>query len=246
MERENPLIEMKGISKKFGKVEALKGVNFTINYDEVAGLVGDNGAGKSTLIKILSGIYQQDEGKIYKEGREVTFLSRKDSMNLGIETIYQDAALVDQMSVLRNMFLGREITFPFGFLDKRSMGKKCLEVLNKSIGIAGIKSPDQVVGQLSGGQKQAVATARAIYFKTKILLLDEPTSALSIKESQKILDYVQQLKEEGISSVFVTHNLYHVYPVSDRFVVLSHGRKIKDVRKRDTSIEELSKIIVSS
>lgn len=246
MERENPLIEMKGISKKFGKVGALNRVDFTINYDEVVGLVGDNGAGKSTLIKILSGIYQQDEGKIYKEGREVILLSRKDSMDLGIETIYQDAALVDQMSILRNMFLGREITFFFGFLDKKSMGKKSLEVLNKSIGIAGIKSPDQVVGQLSGGQKQAVATARAIYFKTKILLLDEPTSALSIKESQKILKYVQQLKEEGISSVFVTHNLYHVYPVADRFVVLSRGRKIKDVRKRNTSIEELSKIIVSS
>lgn len=246
MTRESPLIEMKRISKKFGEIEALKRVDFTINYNEVVGLVGDNGAGKSTLIKILSGIYAKDEGKIYKEGREVTILSHKHSMNLGIETIYQDTALIDQMNILRNVFLGRETTSRFGFLDKESMERECVEILDKYVGIPGIRSPQQLVKQLSGGQKQAVAIARAVYFKTSILLLDEPTSALSIKESKKVLDYIEQLKEEKVSSVFVTHNLYHVYPIADRFVILSRGKKIGDVKKKDISTSELSEIIVSS
>lgn len=248
MQNSKPLIEMKGITKKFGafgRVTALRNVDFAIYLGEVVGLVGDNGAGKSTLVKILSGIYQPNEGKIYKDGQGVELSSRKDSMELGIETIYQDTALIDQMSIWRDIFLSREITMSFRFLNKKMMRKKSSELL-EYIGIEGIESPNIIVGELSGGQKQSVAIARAIYFKTKILLLDEPTSALSIKESQKVLDFIRNLKKEDITSVFVTHNLLHVYSVADRFVVLSRGRVIEDIKKEDTSVEELSKIITSN
>ncbi|MCD6575108.1 sugar ABC transporter ATP-binding protein [Candidatus Aerophobetes bacterium] len=241
----HPLIEMKGIYKKFGAIEALKGVDFIINYNEIVGLIGDNGAGKSTLINILSGVYQPDKGKIYKEGKEVIISSHTDAIKLGIETIYQNTALVDQMSVMRNIFLGREMTLPFGFLNKRDMKQKALQILTESIAISGIKSPDQLVEYLSGGQKQAVAIARAVHFKSQILLLDEPTTALSVKESRKVLEYIKHLKENGVSSVFVTHNMEHVYGIADRLVILSRGEKIKDVRKEDTSLEELSEIMIS-
>jgi simple sugar transport system ATP-binding protein len=149
------------------------------------------------------------------------------------------------MSIWRDIFLAREITRFFRFLNKRSMRKKSLEMLNY-VGIEGIQSPNQLVGELSGGQKQSVAIARAIYFKSKILLLDEPTSALSVKESQNVLDYIRQLRNEGITSVFVTHNLMHVYSVADRFVVLSHGKAIANIRKEDTSVDDLIKIITSN
>jgi simple sugar transport system ATP-binding protein len=248
MLKSKPIIEMKGITKKFGafgRVTALRNVDFEIYLGEVVGLVGDNGAGKSTLVKILSGIYQPNEGQIYKDGTEVGISSRKDSMELGIETIYQDTALIDQMSIWRDIFLSREITMSLRFLNKKMMRKKSSELL-EYIGIEGIDSPNTIVGELSGGQKQSVAIARAIYFKTKILLLDEPTSALSIKESQKVLDFIRNLKKEDITSVFVTHNLLHVYSVADRFVVLSRGRVIENIKKEDTSVEELSKIIMSN
>lgn len=243
-----PLIEMQNITKRFGafgRVTALDNVGLRIDSGEVLGLVGDNGAGKSTLIKILSGIYKPEEGRILKEGKEVKILSRKDSMDLGIETIYQDTALIDQMSIWRDIFLAREITRPLSFLNKRSMRKKSSEMLDY-VGIEGIQSPNQLVGELSGGQKQSVAIARAIYFKSKILLLDEPTSALSVKESQNVLNYIRQLRNEGITSVFVTHNLMHVYSVADRFVVLSHGKTIANIMKEETSVEDLIKIITSN
>ena len=241
-----PIIELRGITKKYAAVVALENVDFQIAPGEVIGLLGDNGAGKSTLIKILSGIVQPTSGTILNHGKEVRLRSRRESTASGIETIYQDIALVDQMDIMRNIFLGREETNRLGFMKMKSMKEKSMHVLEHTVGISGITSPDQVVKGLSGGQKQAVALARAVYFKNKILLLDEPTSALSVRETDKTLEYILRLRGEGISCVLVTHNIYHGYSVCDRFVVLSHGKKILEVTKAQTGIEELTKIIVEN
>jgi simple sugar transport system ATP-binding protein len=239
-----PLYELRGISKSFGHVQALKDVDMSIYEGEIVGLVGDNGAGKSTLIKILSGIYPQNSGTIEYEGVPRRITSYRDSQELGIATIYQDRALVDSVSIYRNIFMGNEVTKPTGFLDKKKMRREATRVLNESISI-GIESSEQLVGDLSGGQKQAVAIARAIYFRARLLLLDEPTNALSVKESQQVMEFVKNLREEGISSIFVTHNLLHVYSIANRFMILSHGEKVGDFEKKDITIEKLEKMIVT-
>ena len=246
VEDATPLIELEAISKSYGAVQALCKVDMDIRKGEVLGLLGDNGAGKSTLIKILSGIVQPTSGRILHNGEPVRLRSRRDSTRIGIETIYQDIALVDQMDVMRNIFLGREETNALGFMKIKSMKRKAMEVLEHTVGISGIRSPDQIVKGLSGGQKQAVALARAVYFKNQILLFDEPTSALSVRETNKTLEYILQLKTEGITSVLVTHNIYHAYGVADRFVVLSHGRKMLEVRKEDTTVEDLTRVVAST
>jgi simple sugar transport system ATP-binding protein len=238
------LIELRGITKKFGNVVALDHVDFEIRANEVVGLLGDNGAGKSTLVKVMSGVLAPDEGVVLKAGLPTKISSYADAEKLGIETIYQDIALVNSLSVYRNMFLGREQTTLFGFLRRPAMKTKTMEILRSSVQISGILSPDQLVGSLSGGQRQAVAIARAVYFRKKMLLLDEPTSALSVRETENVLDYMLQLKRDGVSCVFVTHNLYHAYRVCDRFVILSRGRRVRDVAKNATSIQELTTAIV--
>lgn len=236
------IVRMENIHKRFGRVHAVRGIDFTINEGEIIGLVGDNGAGKSTLIKCLSGLYQPDEGKIFFEGNEVNFKSTKDSMKMGIQTIYQEQALVPTMSIARNMFLGRELTRGPLLLDHAKMEEQSLKIL-RGMGL-NIRAANIMVKNLSGGERQGVAIARAMSFECKVLLLDEPTIMLSVKESQEVLDYVKRMKELGISSVFITHNLHHVYSIADRFAVLSHGQKVGDVRKEDTSVEEISKLIV--
>jgi simple sugar transport system ATP-binding protein len=239
-----PLYRLAGISKSFGNVEALKNVDLDVYPGEIVGLVGDNGAGKSTLIKILSGIYAPDSGRIMYEGEVKRIGSYRDSQALGIATIYQDRALVDAVSIYRNVFMGNEIVKGAGFLDKRRMRNETTRVLRDSINI-GIESPDLLVGDLSGGQKQAVAIARAIYFRARLLLLDEPTNALSVKESRQVMKFVGDLRGEGISSIFVTHNLLHVYSIADRFTILNHGEKVGDFSKKDISMEELERLIVT-
>lgn len=241
-----PLIELRQVTKDYGPIRALCKVDFQIREGEVLALLGDNGAGKSTLIKILSGIVPITAGEIRYRGEPVQLRSRQDSTNLGIETIYQDIALVDDMDVMRNIFLGREETGRFGLMRIGSMRRKAMEVLEHTVGISGINSPEQMVRGLSGGQKQAVALARAVYFKNKILLFDEPTSALSVRETNKTLEYILELKQEGVSSVLVTHNIYHAYKTADRFVVLSHGRLVLEVDKADTDIEELTRVVVNT
>jgi simple sugar transport system ATP-binding protein len=233
---------MENIHKRFGRVHAVRGIDFHINEGEIIGLVGDNGAGKSTLIKCLSGLYIPDEGKIFFEGNEVNFKSTKDSMNMGIQTIYQEQALVPTMSIARNMFLGREPKRGPLLLDHAKMEEQSLKIL-RGMGL-NIRAANIMVKNLSGGERQGVAIARAMSFECRVLLLDEPTIMLSVKESQEVLDYVKRMRELGISSVFITHNLHHVYSIADRFVVLSHGQKVGDVRKDDTSVEEISKLIV--
>jgi simple sugar transport system ATP-binding protein len=239
-----PLYRLRGISKSFGHVEALKDVDIDVYKGEIIGLVGDNGAGKSTLIKILSGIYQPDSGRIDCEGQQRHITSYRDSQALGIATIYQDRALVDSVSIYRNIFMGNEIITPLGFMGKRRMREITRHLLRESISI-GLYDPDQAVGELSGGQKQAVAIVRAIHFKARLLLLDEPTNALSVKESQQVMAFVKGLRDEGISSIFVTHNLFHVYSIADRFVILNRGIRVGDFRKSEISIEKLEEIIVA-
>ena len=239
---------MRGVSlhKWYKGVHALKGVDFDLGASEVVGLVGDNGAGKSTLIKILSGAHVPDSGQIYFEDDEVRFASPRDAMSLGIETIYQYSALVPQMSIARNIFIGREPIRlrlgRLGFLDYPKMAREALQAL-REVDLH-LRSADTPVDELSGGERQGVTIARAMYFKTKVMILDEPTNHLSIKETNKVLGWVEDMKGQGITSVFITHNLHHVYPIADRLVVLSRGEKAAEKAKDDTSIEELTDLIV--
>jgi len=241
-----PYIELRGITHSYGPVLALDRVDFKVHRREIVGLVGDNGAGKSTLIKILSGVLQPSRGEILVDGRRTTFGSARVAMNYGMETIYQDMNLIDGMDIMRNIFFGREAAHPLGFLKIGEMKRRAMEILEKEITIEGIRSPHQLVGNLSGGQKQAVSIARAMYFKNQVLLLDEPTSALSVRETQAFLGHITRLRDEGLSVVIVTHNLFHAYQVADRFVILSHGKKVEDTPRGNTSAEELTRIVVGT
>jgi simple sugar transport system ATP-binding protein len=246
-EEKTPLVQMLNISKSFGRVQALRNVDFTVGHQEVVGLLGDNGAGKSTLIKILVGIYPPDTGEIYFEGKRVRFSSPREARALGIETVYQDLALVELMSISRNFFLGREPTRRIGFvelLDRREMDRVSKQVLEE-IGIK-IRSPSEEVSILSGGERQSISIGRAMHFGVKLLILDEPTSSLSIKEARKVLNYVTEVKKRGLSVIFITHNIYHVYPVADRFTILRHGAKLGDFRKEDVTPEGIAEMIVGS
>ncbi len=241
------LVEMKKISKKFGKVQALKGVDFQVRRQEVVGLLGDNGAGKSTLIKILVGYYQPDEGEIYWEGKRVRFSSPREARDLGIETVYQDLALVNLMSLWRNFFLGRELRRRFGpisFLDLPNMRTQSLRAM-RDIGIT-FRDADTAVAMMSGGERQAVAIARAIHFGAKLLILDEPTAALSVGETKKVLENILEARKRGLSVVFITHNIYHVYEVADRLVVLEKGEKIGDYEKTKVTPQQIMDIIAAS
>ena len=239
-----PLFEARGISKSYGHVEALIDVNFEVRKNEVVGLLGDNGAGKSTLIKMLSGVVRPDKGQFLRNGEVVDISTRQKSEAAGIQTIYQDIALVRSMSIMRNIFAGREPVNRLGFMKIREMRDTAMGILDEYVRIAGINSPDILVEQLSGGQAQAVAIARAVHFKRDILLLDEPTSALSVRETEKVLGIVRDLAESGVSCVFVTHNLYHAFRVCDRFAILAHGQNVQSTLKSDTSLNELTDIIM--
>jgi simple sugar transport system ATP-binding protein len=238
------LLELHNISKSFGALTALRNLSFHIGEGEVVGLLGDNGAGKSTTVNLISGIHKPTEGYLSVDGERTAFSCRSDSADAGIETIYQHTALVDSLSITRNIFMGRELTDRVGFLCQAQMRDIAMDVLQNAVHISGIDSPDTLVGNLSGGQKQAVAIARAVYFKKRILLLDEPTSALSVRETEVLLNQVLKLKAENVSSVLVTHNIYHAYKVCDRFVIMSHGTKVFDVDKADTTINQLTEYVV--
>jgi simple sugar transport system ATP-binding protein len=240
------LIRCEGLEKWYGGVHALKGVDFHAERAEVVGLVGDNGAGKSTLIKLLSGAHQPDAGRIFIEGQEVRLASPSVAMSLGIETIYQSAAMVPQMSVARNIFIGREplriSVGGIGLMDRRKMAEQAIRSMT-NIDLRA-RSPETTVEELSGGQRQGVAIARAMFFKSKVLILDEPTNHLSVKETNKVLDHVASLRDQGITSIFISHNLHHIHPIADRIVAMARGEKIADLRKADTSIDELTDLIV--
>jgi simple sugar transport system ATP-binding protein len=240
----NALLQVKGITKKYGPNTVLNDVSFEIGKNEVVGLLGDNGAGKSTLVKIMSGVVDATAGEFYWDGQKIENINREKTEELGVETIFQDSALVPQMTITRNIFMGREITNKLGLMKIKEMDAIASEVLDSVVTIEGIKSPKQLVSSLSGGQAQAVAIARAVHFKRSLLILDEPTSALAVRATEALLDYLRQLKGEGVSSVLVTHNLHHAYQVCDRHIVMNHGKKILDVRKEDTNVEELTAAVV--
>ncbi|RLE09148.1 sugar ABC transporter ATP-binding protein [Candidatus Aerophobetes bacterium] len=238
-------LKMENIHKFYGSVHALKGVNFEVAMNEIVGLVGDNGAGKSTLVGIIAGSIPKTSGKIFVKGKEVEIPSVKAARDLGIEMVYQDQAVVETMSVAKNIFLGRELLKPglLKLLDMKTMRKEA-ERITKSLGL-NIASPDQEIRFCSGGERQGVAISRAMYFKAELVILDEPTAALSIAGVQKVLEFIRQLKASGTSVIFISHNLYHVYPLADRIVVFSKGEKVADMRKGETSIEELEHIQIS-
>lgn len=235
-----PLVELQHVSKYFGTVIALKDVSMSVYPGEVMCLLGDNGAGKSTLIKIISGVHPPDEGKLLVEGREVHFASPRDALNAGIATVYQDLAIVPLMSISRNFFLGSEPVRgwgPFRRFDVARADRITREELAK-MGID-VRDTAQAVGTLSGGERQSVAIARAVYFGAKVLILDEPTAALGVKEAGVVLRYVAQARARGLGVVFITHNIHHAYPIGDRFTILNRGRSYGTFRKSEVSREEV-------
>ena len=239
------MIRCEKMNKWYGGIHALKDVSVDIKKGESVGLVGDNGAGKSTFIKILSGVHKQDSGSFYFDGKLTHIKNAKDSMRLGIETIYQDSALAPTLSIARNLFVGREPTNynigSFGLMDRAKMATEALDAIKRVE--LDLRSADDLVETLSGGERQGVVIARALYFRTKVLIMDEPTNHLSVKETAKVLNWIEKLKSEGTTCIFITHNLHHVYPVSDRLIVFARGEKIADVYKKETSIEELTRMI---
>jgi simple sugar transport system ATP-binding protein len=242
-----PLVEVRGVAKNFGRIEALRNVNLKLGHAQVLGLLGDNGAGKSTLIKILTGLFPPDKGEIWFEGERVRFHSPRDAYELGVATVYQDLAIVDLMATYRNVFLGREGAVtrgigPFKFLDRRAAHDEARKAI-ADIGIQ-IRDPEEPMARMSGGERQSIAIARAAYYNPKLLILDEPTSALSLRQTDRVLKSVEEARNKGISIIFITHNVHHVYPVADRFVVLSHGESIADLQKGQASKEDISELIV--
>ena len=241
----NPIISVRNLHKWYSGVHALKGVSLDVMPGQALGLVGDNGAGKSTLINILSGLHRQDEGEIWVEGQPTDIRNPKDSMRLGIETIYQYNSMVPIMSISRNMFIGREplkyAIGGFGILDERKMSADSVAAIaNVDLHL---RSPDALVGELSGGQRQGVAIARAMHFKSKVMILDEPTNHLSVKETAKVIGFVQGLKAQGVTSIFISHNMQHVFACCDRVVAMALGRVVLDKPIGETSIDEVHTVL---
>jgi simple sugar transport system ATP-binding protein len=235
-----PLIEVRDISKTFDNVIALDGVSMSVYPGEVMCLLGDNGAGKSTLIKILSGVHQPTRGEFLFEGRPVSFASPRDALDLGIATVYQDLAMIPLLSISRNFFLGSEPTLGWGPFRRFNM-RFADSVTREELGKMGIRLRDtaQPVGTLSGGERQSVAIARAVYFGAKVLILDEPTAALGVKEASVVLRYIAQARARGLGVIFITHNVHHAYPIGDRFTLLNRGRSYGTFKKSDVSREEV-------
>jgi simple sugar transport system ATP-binding protein len=241
---ETHLLEAQHLGKYFGNVIALKDVSAYLDGGEVLCVLGDNGAGKSTLIKILSGVHQPDEGRLLVDGEDAGFRSPRDARSRGIATVYQDLAIVPLMSIWRNFFLGSEpVTgtpplrrFDIGFA-KRTVHDQLLQM-----GID-VRDPDQPVGTLSGGERQAVAIARAVYFGARVLILDEPTSALGVKAAGVVLRYIIQARDHGVGVIFITHNPHHAYPVGDRFVILNRGQSLGTYAKREIDQDELVRLM---
>jgi simple sugar transport system ATP-binding protein len=239
-----PLIEVRDLVKHFGSVIALSGVSMKVGRGEVLCLLGDNGAGKSTLIKTLSGVHRPTSGEFLVEGQPITFASPRDALDAGIATVYQDLAMIPLMSVTRNFFMGREPTRglgPFRFVDFDHCDAVTRDEMHK-IGID-IRDPHQAVGTLSGGERQCVAIARAVYFGAKVLILDEPTSALGVAQTSMVLKYIHQVRSKGLGVIFITHNVRHAYAVGDRFTVLNRGKTLGTFTKSEIQIDSLQNLM---
>lgn len=243
---DTPLVEMRNIEKFYGRIHALRDVNLTIKRGEIVGLLGDNGAGKSTLIKVLSGAVPYTSGTICIHGREVRLRSTNDAIAAGIETIYQDSALVTQLSIARNLFLGRELRKGpplFDWMDQDQMNEVAADLL-KRVGISKNIPTTTQIASLSGGERQAVAIARAMYFDSDLVILDEPTNNLGVAETQGVLRFVREVRDTGHSCIFIAHNIHHVFQVVDRMVVMRHGTIVADdLNPRTSSIQDVEDII---
>jgi simple sugar transport system ATP-binding protein len=238
------LLEAEHISKYYGNIVALNDISVHVDGGEVTCILGDNGAGKSSLIKILSGVHHSDKGRLLVDGEEVHFTSPRDARAAGIATVYQDLAMVPLMSIWRNFFLGAEPRKGFGPLQWFDAGK-AKGIVRRELSEMGIdiRDPDQPVGTLSGGERQSVAIARAVYFGARVLILDEPTSALGVKQAGVVLKYILQARERGVAVIFITHNPHHAYPVGDRFVILNRGQSLGVFEKSGIDRDELVRLM---
>jgi len=241
------LVEMKNIHKSFDGVVALKGINFEVGFNEVVGVLGDNGAGKSTLIKIISGVHCFDEGEMYIKGVKINpkKYSVKMAHNLGVETVYQEKALADKQTLWRNIFIGRQITNKLGFLNIKKEKEETDKIMHVLLGFRGIGvDADSAIKTLSGGEREGVAISRAMYFEADLVILDEPTMALSLQEVKKVLKFIQNIKDKGKSCIYISHNIANIHPVSDRFVVIDRGKIVGTYNRKDISLQELSEELI--
>lgn len=236
-----PLLEIRNVTKLFGSVISLSEISTTVRAGEVTCVLGDNGAGKSTFIKILSGVYQADQGEVLMDGEPVAFHSPREALDVGIATVFQDLAMVPLMAIWRNFFLGSEPTKGWGPL-RRFDAEKAKRITRSEMAEMGIdiRDPDQPVGTLSGGERQSVAIARAVHFGARLLILDEPTSALGVRQAGVVLKYIAQARDKGLGVIFITHNPHHAYPVGDRFLLLKRGKSLGDFAKSEISVDELT------
>jgi len=235
------LLQLKNVSKTFGEVEALHDVNFEVGKNEIVGLLGDNGAGKSTLIKIITGYHRSDSGgEVYGKGKRMDNLNVAKARELGINPVYQERALADQQALWRNIFLGRELTTRFGILDVKKMRSETDRLMQEHMGFTSSAiTAESPVKTMSGGERQGVAITRALYFQAELIILDEPTMGLSLSETKKALDFVAEIKRTGKSCIFIDHNIFHVYPIADRIVVLDRGAVAGQFMKGELTLEQL-------
>jgi D-xylose transport system ATP-binding protein len=241
---EQHLLELKGVEKSFGAVQALKGVDFHVDSGSVMALVGDNGAGKTVLTKCVAGIYQVDSGQILWDGKQVHIAGPKDAARLGIEVVYQDLALCDNLDVVQNMYLGRETRSSLRRLDEAKMEKEALGVLG-DLSVTTIQSVRQQVAGLSGGQRQSIAVAKAVLWNSKLVVLDEPTAALGVAQTRQVLDLVRRLAEQGLGVILISHNMNDVFEVADYITVLRLGQNVAEFKRTETSQREVVEAITA-
>ena len=244
MSNKDPILALRGVSKSFGAVQALYQVDFHVAPGEVMALVGDNGAGKSTLIKCIAGIYPIDEGEILFDGQTVSIHGPKDAAKLGIEVVYQDLALADNLDVVQNMFLGREETTSLRRLDETLMEKRASDTL-ATLSVTTIRSVRQTVAGLSGGQRQSVAVAKAVMWNSKVVILDEPTAALGVAQTRQVLDLVKRLGEQGLAVVLISHNLHDIFEVADTITVLRLGQNVAEYKRTDVTQTQVVEAITA-
>ena len=235
------VFQMKNVSKTFGEVQAVHNINFEVGENEIVGLLGDNGAGKSTLIKMITGYHQPDPGgELYWKGKRIEHLTVAHAREIGINPVYQERALADQQSIWRNIFMGRELANRAGFMDVRKMKQETDRLMLESMGFTSTAvTSDSVVKTFSGGEKQGVAITRALYFHAELIILDEPTMGLSLSETRKLMDFVGDIKRRGKSCIFIDHNVFHVYSVADRVVVLDRGTTAGEFLTKDITLDQL-------
>ncbi len=240
----NNIIELKNVTKRFGGITALNKTSMNVTSGEVVGLIGDNGAGKSTLIKTLVGVHEPDEGDIIIRDKKVKNWTALKARESGIETVFQDRALCPQQSIVWNIFMGKELTYPFGFIREKEQIREANRLIREIGFTSKLIDAESPVGNLSGGERQGVAIARAIYNKAELIILDEPTNALSLNETQKVFEFVNNVKKSKRSVLFIGHNIFHVYDISDRFIILDRGEIVHQLNKKDVSSpEKLMKIM---